>query len=175
VISGPFLFQSDWTGAGGPSPGDDAVAAVLLADRVTNEYVLDAGSKSQTSWIMTFPVKYAYVNSNPAFRPFTQRYITKLGACEPFFGVVFDREEASPQIITGTDFSPQPGPVAGPALCWEAQSVGFGTSNVFGSAEPQQPRDAVQQRLGGAGLQQRLATRPALDGAGHHEPGHRPS
>jgi len=134
VISGPFLFQSDWTGAGGPSPGDDAVAAVLLADRVTNEYVLDAGSKSQTTWIMTFPVKYAYVNSNPAFRPFTERYITKVGACEPFFGVVFDREEASPQIITGTDFSPQPGPVAGPALCWEAQSVGFGTSNVFGSS-----------------------------------------
>ncbi len=135
VISGGSLFQSDWSGSGAPGPGFNAVTAVLLADRVTNEYVLDAGTKSKTSLIMTFPTKFAYVNGVGApLAPFTSRYVTKVGACEAFYGVVFDREEASPQIITGTDFSPQPGPVAGPALCWEAQSVGFGTSNVFGSA-----------------------------------------
>jgi len=135
VIIGPNLYQSVWPDDSLPSPGDNAVTTVLLADKVTNEYALDAGSKSQTTWIMTFPTKYAYVNGTDApLPPFTQKYITKIGACENFYGVVFDREEGSPQIITGTDFSPQPGPTAGPALCWEAQSVGFGTSNVFGSA-----------------------------------------
>lgn len=135
VIVGGSLFQSDWTFGTGPTPGDDAVSAVLAANRVTNEYVLDAGSKSQTSWILTFATKRPYVNGTGSpFPPFTSKWDSKLGACEAFYGVVFNREEGSPQIITGTDFSPQPGPTAGPSLCWEAQSVGFGTSNVFGSA-----------------------------------------
>jgi hypothetical protein len=135
VIANGALYQSIWSGvAGGPSAGDNAVTAVLMADRVANEYVLDAGSKSQTTWIMTFPTKYAYVNGTGApYEPFTQKYVTKVGACEAFFGVVFNREEGSPQIIQDNDFSPRPGQAAGPALCWEAQSVGFGTSNVFGS------------------------------------------
>ena len=139
VIAGDTLYQSDWSGSGGAGDGFNAVSAVLMADRVTNEYVLDAGSKSQTTWIMTFPTKNAYVNGVGApFAPFTQAYVTKVGACEAFYGVVFNREEGSPQIITGTDFSPQPGPTAGPSLCWEAQSVGFGSSNVFGSANHNQ-------------------------------------
>ena len=130
VIIGSNLFQSGWG-----TSGVDAVTAVLMANAVSNEYVLDVGSKSQTTWILTFPTKFAYVNGTDApFLPFTEKYVTKVGACEPFYGVVFDREEASPEIITGTDFSPQPKPGAGPTLCWEAQSVGFGTSNVFGSA-----------------------------------------
>jgi hypothetical protein len=134
VITGGLLYQSDWTGVTSPSEGDNAVTAVLLADRVTNEYALDAGSKSQTTWIMTFPTKYAYVNGTAApIAPFTQKYLPADGACESFFGVVFDREENSPQIVQENDFSPQPGPAVGPALCWEAQSLGFGTSNVFGS------------------------------------------
>jgi len=135
VIIGPNLYQTVWPAASLPSPGDNAVTTVLLADKVTNEYALDAGSKSQTTWILTFPTKYAYVNGDDApLPPFTKKYVTKVGACEPFFGVVFNREEASPQVITETDFSPAlPGPEP-LSFCWEAQSVGFGTSNVFGSA-----------------------------------------
>jgi hypothetical protein len=102
---------------------------------VANEYVLDPLSKSQTTWIMTFPTKQPHTTGTTApIAPFTSKYVTKVGACENFYGIVFDREEGSPQIISGTDFSPQPGPGAGPSLCWEAQSVGFKTSNVFGSA-----------------------------------------
>ena len=130
VIIGTNLYQSSWA-TGTPL----AVTAALMADLVTNEYVLDVGSKSQTSWILTFPTKQPHTNGSSApIAPFTSKYITKVGACENFYGVVFDREEASPQIIVGTDFSPQPGPGAGPQLCWEAQSIGFRTSNVFGSA-----------------------------------------
>ena len=130
VISGSNLYQSSWA-TGTPL----AVTTTLMAELVTNEYVLDTGSRSQTTWIMTFPTKQPHTNGSAApIAPFTSKYVTKVGACENFYGVVFDREESSPQIITGTDFSPQPGPGAGPQLCWEAQSVGFGTSNVFGSA-----------------------------------------
>jgi len=130
VIQGSKLYQSSWA-TGTPL----AVTAALMADLVTNEYVLDTGSKSQTSWILTFPTKQPHTNGSAApIPPFTSKYVSKVGACENFYGVVFDREESSPQIIQGTDFSPQPGPGAGPQLCWEAQSVGFGTSNVFGSA-----------------------------------------
>jgi len=130
VIVDKLLYQSSWA-AGTPL----AVTAALMAERVTNEYVLDVGSKSATTWILTFPTKQPHVNGASApIKPFTSKYVSKVGACENFYGVVFDREESSPQIITGTDFSPQPAPGAGPQLCWEAQSVGFGTSNVFGSS-----------------------------------------
>ena len=111
----------------------NAVTAVLMANAITNEYVLDAGSKSQTSWIATFPTKFSYVNPG-VIAPFTSTYVTGKGACENFYGVVFNREEGRRRSITSDDFSPRPGPAAGPQLCWEAQSIGFGTSNVFGSA-----------------------------------------
>ena len=131
TISGSKLYQTTWPVAG--LGRTNAVTAVLMANAITNEYVLDAGSKSQTSWIATFPTKFSYVNPG-VNAPFTSTYISKVGACENFYGVVFNREEGSPQIITNTDFSPQPGPSAGPTMCWEAQSIGFGTSNVFGSS-----------------------------------------
>jgi hypothetical protein len=80
------------------------------------------------------PTKYAYVNGAGApFLPFTNRYVSKTGACEPTFAVVFNREEAAPQIITTADFSPPNPQEPGPAICWEATSVNFNDSNVFGS------------------------------------------
>ena len=49
VIIGAIAVSNGLAGASGPSPGDNAVTAVLMANAVTNEYVLDAGSKSQTT------------------------------------------------------------------------------------------------------------------------------
>jgi hypothetical protein len=138
VIQDGVLYSTNW------NVGFDAVTAALLGNAVTNEYVLDTGTKSQTSWIITMPTKFAYVNSSPAIRPFTHTYVSGKGACEETFAVVFNREEAAPQIVTIDDFSP-PSPTApGPTICWEATSVNFnqvaedGTtvvtaSNVFGS------------------------------------------
>ena len=60
-------------------------------------------------------------------------YKSGVGACEPTFAVVFNREEAAPQIITKDDFSPNPPGTPGPTICWEATSVNFNDSNVFGS------------------------------------------
>jgi hypothetical protein len=129
VIQDSTLYSSVWLN------GNDAVTATLLGNAVTNEYVLDTGTKSQTSWIITMPTKYAYVNGVGApIRPFTKAYTTVTGACEPTFGVVFNREEAAPQIVTINDFSP-PAPAApGPAICFEATSLNFNGGNIFGSA-----------------------------------------
>jgi hypothetical protein len=137
TIVGGNLYQSDWG-----SDGFNAVTAVLMTNAVTNEYVLETGTKSQSTWIITFPTKFNYVNGSSApLAPFTGKYVSKTGACENFYGVIFDREESSPQVVVGTDFSPQPGPGAGPTMCWEAQNISFGpagngaaSSNIFGSA-----------------------------------------
>jgi hypothetical protein len=133
VIQDNILYSTLW------NSGFDAVTAALLGNAVTNEYVLDTGTKSQTSWIITMPTKYHYVNENGPIAPFTHTYVSKVGACEPTFAVVFNREEAAPQIITIDDFSPPNPQEPGPAICWEATSVNFNnpttgvTSNVFGS------------------------------------------
>ena len=127
VIQDGILYSSAWNN------GFDAVTASLLGNAVTNEYVLDAGTKSQTSWIITMPTKYHYVNTSPAIPPFTNTYESLVGACEPTFAVVFNREEAAPEIITIDDFSPPNPQEPGPAICWEATSLNFNDSNVFGS------------------------------------------
>jgi hypothetical protein len=128
VIQNGTLFSSVWAN------GNDAVTATLLGNAVTNEYVLDAGTKSQTSWIITMPTKYAYVNGTDApIDPFTSTYKSGVGACEATFAVVFNREEAAPQIVNLDDFSPNPPGAPGPTICWEATSVNFNSSNVFGS------------------------------------------
>jgi hypothetical protein len=129
VIQNGTLYSSLW------NSGFDAVTATLLGNAVTNEYVLDTGTKSQTSWIITMPTKYAYVNGAGApFAPFTKAYVSVTGACEPTFAVVFDREEAAPQIVTINDFSPPTPQAPGPTICYEATSINFNGGNVFGSA-----------------------------------------
>jgi len=129
VIQDNLLFSSVWAN------GNDAVTATLLGNAVTNEYVLDTGTKSQTSWIITMPTKYAYVNGPGApIRPFTKAYVSVTGACEPTFAVVFNREEAAPQIVTINDFSPPAPQAPGPTICFEATSVNFNGGNIFGSA-----------------------------------------
>lgn len=144
VLFGSKLYQTTWGATPAGGAGFNAVTAVLMANAVTNEYALEIGSKAQTTWIVTQPTKFNYVNSASAIAPYTSKYVSKTGACENFYGIVFNREEGSPQVITSVDFSPQPAPGSGPQLCWEAQSIGFGqdatstggtkSSNVFGSA-----------------------------------------
>jgi hypothetical protein len=128
VIQGGTLYSSVW------GTGQNAVTAVLLGNAITNEYVLDAGSKSQTSWVITMPTKYDYVNGTTPVPPFTSKYTSGKGACEATFGVVFNREEASPQIVTDVDFSPQVPGTPGPTICWEANVLTFNGGNFFGSA-----------------------------------------
>ena len=135
VIHESTLYRSTWTN------GTNAVTAVLMANALTNEYVLDPGSHSQTNWIITQPTKYAYVGASGPLAPYTTKYAAGKGACEPVFQVVLNREEGSPQVVSQDDFSPQPGPGPGPVLCWEANIIAFSNTaggvadnNLFGSS-----------------------------------------
>jgi len=138
TIVGTNLYSTDWTGAV-LGAGWAAVTSVLMANTATNDYALDKASKGQTTWIATFPTKFNYVRSGggvtPAANraPFTSAYVTLVGGCENFYGVVYNREEANPTILSSQDFSPQT-PSGGPQLCWEAQSIGFGSSSPAGTA-----------------------------------------
>jgi hypothetical protein len=123
-FSSAFFVTTDWG-----SFGEDAVTAVLMADRVMNEYALDPLTQSATNWILTHPTKYIYVNTTPpAFPPFTAIWNTKTGeACEPVSITEWNREEKA---NTANDFSPAAG---GTELCWEANVIGFSSANIFGS------------------------------------------
>jgi hypothetical protein len=130
VIVGDFLYQSEW------ADSIEATTAVLMANAVANEYVLDPGAKAQTSWVLTQPTKFLLVDSTGASPPYTSKYVDGKGGCETSFLVWTDREEAQPQSVQG--FSPN---VSNPAvICWEANLINFrqtastdAAANIFGS------------------------------------------
>ncbi len=117
-----------------------------------NEFVLDAATLSQTSWVVTYPTKRFYYNQaanqlcgaaqTPCFQvqKLFQRNFGASGACDDVGtsdksgGVslsVYDREERREKTPGG--FSPPPPSGKTPALCWEANVVTFNGKNVFGS------------------------------------------
>jgi hypothetical protein len=139
VVSQGTFYRSVWpaTAIGNV----DAVTAVLMANQVYNEYVLDTGTKSATQWVITEPTKFHHTDhAAPADPPYTQVWDKKTpGACEPFFALVYNREEGTPQVVSNADFSPQPGPAPGVVACWEANIISYqikGTTaaNLLGSA-----------------------------------------
>ena len=56
-----FGIDNADTSAGSLTDRADAVSAVLMHDNVINEFMMDAGTKSGTDWVVTFPTKFAYV------------------------------------------------------------------------------------------------------------------
>jgi len=144
---------------GSASSPIDAVSAVLMHDSVMNEFVLDAATLSQTSWVVTYPTKRFYYDQSPGqlcgaaqtacytvlkntndSTYLFQRNFGATGACDDVGtldssgGVslsVYDREERTPKTPGG--FSPPPPTGKTPALCWEANIVTFAGKNVFGS------------------------------------------
>jgi len=98
--------------------GAQAVSATMMHNAVINEYVLDAGSLSNTDWVMTFPTKAYFVNEVTAVPPFTEVF-TATGACEEISFSYFNREESQGQ-AAGADFSPLPPGATPNTLCWES-------------------------------------------------------
>ena len=136
--TGTRAYTSGWLA------GIDAVSSTMMHSNVINEYVLDAGSKSNTDWVLTFPTKRFYVTTLAAAAPFTNKF-TATGSCETFGFQFFNREERG-AAAAGGDFSPlPPGVTAG--LCWESTilSIRSGlahnptgtTSGVLGSVNTQ--------------------------------------
>jgi hypothetical protein len=126
VLANNAVYTSTW------SAGPDPVSAVLMHDHVMNVFVLDAGTKSGTDWVVTFPTKRFYINTGTGLAPklFQRNFNDGAGSCDDVSLNIYDREEkTTSQPIT---FSPPP-PVQGNALCWEANIVTFNNSNVLGS------------------------------------------
>ena len=123
----------------------DAVSAVLMADTFQNEFSVNPAVNAETDWVATFPTKNQYVNRNVAggIPPFTSDFMFNEAAgaamiagtasdgmaCEPVNVVVYDREERS--AAATLDFSPVI--VTGNSLCWEANVINFGDSDVLAS------------------------------------------
>ena len=73
------------------SNGQHAVSAVLMRTSITNEFVLDDGTASQTDWIVTYPTRPYYVDRPSTFMadpPFT-------ASCDWYMPQVIDREGKS--------------------------------------------------------------------------------
>ena len=112
----------------------DAVSALMMVEGVLNEYDLNPVLESETSWVVTFPTKWDYVDTGR--NPFTSVF-GRNGACETIIAGIVDREEQSPLIDPpgGPDFSPLPPipPILEEQICWEVNVLNFNDSDVLNS------------------------------------------
>jgi hypothetical protein len=126
VVAGSNVFITDWTLT---SNAVDPVSAVLMHNNVYNEFVLDASTKSQTDWVVTFPTKNYYYTGTTVTKLFQSNF-TATGACDEVVLTQYDREERTVQ--TPGSFSPPP-PTNTDSLCWEANVITFNNTNALGS------------------------------------------
>jgi hypothetical protein len=127
VLANGAVYTSSWTFGTA-----DPVSAVLMHANVMNEFVLDAGTKSGTDWVVTFPTKRYYVNVGTGNAPklFQRNFNQTDGSCDDVSLAIYDREERTTSTPIG--FSPPP-PTQTNSICWEANVVTFNNSNVLGS------------------------------------------
>ena len=137
--------------------GADAVSALILRSAVINDY--NVKGDSETDWVLTFPTKNFYVDrALSATATFASIPFGGLAPLAPFDATVngeafsanqagkscfdvrvdlWDREEFdTPPTTTTDEFSPsEPGsPPGRNQLCYEANVLSFGDSNIFGSS-----------------------------------------
>lgn len=125
VVSGTNVYITpNWNQ--NPATGGNAVdpvSAVLMANNVYNEFVLDVETRSSTDWVVTFPTKreYVFVGTGPAQKLFQNNF--KDGkSCDDITLTLYDREERTRQATQ--DFSPPP-PVKATNICWEANVLTY--------------------------------------------------
>ncbi len=142
VFDNGAIVTSTWD----PTTAEDAVSAVYMHNQIFNEYAIDSALNGATEWVVTFPTKRFYVDTDPARLPFTAPFdgsqVATGAACEPIGLAFWNREEAAPGQTPGeVNFSPfDPTSPNVPVLCFESQVVTFGqdlaanpTSAIFGS------------------------------------------
>ena len=111
-------YRTTFAGSSGASAGAQAVASVFMHSAAINEYILDAATASATDWVVTQPLKRAFVTSTVAASPYSN-LLTSNGACETISFTYFNREEKT-QTASGTDFSPLPPAAPANSMCWES-------------------------------------------------------
>lgn len=101
----------------------DAVSAVLMADALYNEYVVQSAIGANSDWVVTFPTKRFYTDPNAisgevALAPFTELF-GENGSCVRTSLTHFDRESAvAPNGGFGAPFSE-------PQLCYGTNVLAF--------------------------------------------------
>jgi len=117
----------------------DAVSALFAADVVYNEFLVESNGSVATDWVLTFPTKRFYVDTNDAqaqTAPFDHRFGAKevgngLGVSCTMVGVtLFDRNEST-TAPPGCDFECPPLPPPS-SVCRETNVLEFG-SGALGS------------------------------------------
>jgi hypothetical protein len=151
--------------------GADAFSATIMRNTVLNEYVLDAGTVSQTDWVLTFPTKREYVRTGtgaatqPFFSNFNMTSATAGGSCDPYAFAVYNREEGTtgvaPNVILPSPLPPAQ-QVAGSGTCWEATVVPFQNTSLLGSVNTSFPVQQLLQFVGGATTTAGAGTSPGL-------------
>lgn len=92
----------------------DAVSAVLMADRIYNEYQMSASSDAASDWVVTMPTKAFYVDpynigvGTNAIPPFTRVYNGAANAAPRFSQAAFSRSVYSREGVVSS-----PGPICG--------------------------------------------------------------
>ncbi len=129
VFYGGGVVNATW------AAGRDAMSAIMMRDTLMNEFILDAGTASQTDWVVTFPTKRDYITTTTFAQPFSAAF-TNAGACDPYAFQVYNREEGQPGTAPNVILpSPRPPVTSAPGsnLCWEANVVPFQASSLLGS------------------------------------------
>lgn len=125
------------------STGREAVSAVLMRDTVQNEFILDAGTQSQTDWIVTFPTKHYFVGTGPGIAPanaapFANNFhATNDGSCDFYDTAVFNREEQIPGASNPVDSGLPPVTTVLSQICWQANVIPFSSSSLLASINSQ--------------------------------------
>jgi hypothetical protein len=158
--------------------GVEAVSGALMRNTIYNEFILDAGTQSQTDWIVTFPTKNNLVATGApgansiAPSPFARNFEnnTSVGSCDPYGFGVFNREEGP--VATTIAFVPNPSPqppgaapLPGSTLCWEANVVPFQSSSLLGSNNSNALISALQTIVNGTTTTPGGRTTPSLRGS----------
>ena len=114
------------------SNGRDAVSAALMRSAINNEYGLDAGTLSQTDWLITAPTKREHVPAGvgSAIPPFSNLGPSFTGGtCDSYTSDIRDREGhtvSPPPPVLITLPMPRP-PSSGEGFCSSASIIPFQT------------------------------------------------
>ena len=87
--------------------GVDAVSSVLMRSTLENEFVLDAATRSETAWILTFPTRRFYASGSATTPPFTASP-QSTGICERLTLTGHGREEQTQAVVSSDIGIPAP-------------------------------------------------------------------
>ncbi|MEQ1518508.1 MAG: hypothetical protein ABL931_18665, partial [Usitatibacteraceae bacterium] len=129
----------------------EAVSAVLMRNRVINEFVTDNGTASKTDWVFSMPTKRDFIIAGIGIlpnRPFNNNFdvVNQIGSCVAYTLNIFDREAATLGSVPGVllpSTRPPPAAVPGQNICWQTSVLEFGSTGLLGSTNNTQLQGAA--------------------------------